>query len=127
MSTAEATERPAARRRARVAVQHTPPPTGVVALATVATNAGRHDVTINLRAPAQARDLIDCAAAVEGKTRTEFMLDSACRRAQEVLLDKKLFLLEGEKYEAVLRLLDAPPPPNIALKRLLQSKSPWDR
>jgi uncharacterized protein (DUF1778 family) len=77
-----------------------------------------------LRAPVQARELIDCAAAAEGKTRTEFMLDSACRRAQEVLLEKRLFAVEPEKYEALLRLLDAPPPPNGALKRLLLGKSP---
>lgn len=36
----------------------------------------RPTVVINLRASAQARDLIDSAAAVEGKNRTEFMLDS---------------------------------------------------
>jgi len=88
---------------------------------------GDDRVTINLRAPAQARDLIDCAAAVEGKSRTEFMLDSACRHAQEVLLTKRLFVLEGDKYDQLIELLDAPPPPNGALKRLLLGKSPWEK
>ena len=115
-------ERPAKRRRARVAPQHTPPPT-----VAVVTSPNRHDITINLRATVQTRDLIDSAAAIEGKTRTEFMIDSACRRAQEVLLEKRLFVLEGEKYEQVQRLLDSPPPPNSALKRLMASKSPWER
>ena|SRR5690242_7555703 len=87
----------------------------------------RRDVTINLRAPAQTRDLIDCAARCEGKSRTEFMLDSAARRAEEVLLQKRLFILEAEHYDELLRLLDAPPPPNGALKRLLVRKSPWEK
>jgi len=124
--TAVAAERPDTRKRARGAAQHTPPPT-VTIVAAVPLAHGRHAVTINLRAPVQARELIDCAAAAEGKTRTEFMLDSACRRAQEVLLEKRLFSLEGEKYEEVIRLLEAPPPPNGALKRLLLGKSPWDK
>ena len=45
---------------------------------------------INLRVPAMARELIDRAAAIEGKTRTEFMLDSACRHARDVLLDQRV-------------------------------------
>jgi uncharacterized protein (DUF1778 family) len=117
-------ERADTRKRNRGTAQHTPPPT--IALV-AAPAAHRHAVTINLRAPVQARELIDCAAAAEGKTRTEFMLDSACRRAQEVLLEKRLFALEDEKYQEVLRLLEAPPPSNGKLKRLLLSKSPWEK
>jgi uncharacterized protein (DUF1778 family) len=126
MTAIQEIERPVARQRARGAAQKTPPP-AIAAVAPVTAPHGRHAVTINLRAPVQARELIDCAAATEGKTRTEFMLDSACRRAQEVLLEKTLFNLEPEKYESLIRLLEAPPPPNGALKRLLLGKSPWDK
>jgi len=86
-----------------------------------------HSVIINLRAPAHARELIDSAAAVEGKSRTEFMLDSACRHARDVLLDQRIFVLEGDKFDELMRLLDSPPPPNGALRRLLLSKSPWEK
>jgi len=64
---------------------------------------------------------------VEGKTRTEFMLDSACRRAQEVLLEKRLFVISPEKYDELMRLLEAPPAPSSALKRLLLGKPPWEK
>ena len=87
----------------------------------------RREVTINVRAPVQTRELIDTAAAVEGKTRSEFMLESASRRAQEVLLEKRIFMLEPDKYDELMRILEAPPPPNGALKRLLLGKSPWER
>ena len=55
------------------------------------------------------------------------MLDSACRRAQEVLLEKRVFLLAPDKYNDLMRLLEAPPRPSGALKRLLLGKAPWEK
>lgn len=80
---------------------------------------------INLRVPASARELIDRAAAIEGKSRTEFMLDSACRHARDVVLDQRLFVLDPDKYDALMRVLDNPPPPTQALKRLMRAPPPW--
>jgi uncharacterized protein (DUF1778 family) len=55
------------------------------------------------------------------------MLDSARRRAEDVLLDQKLFILDEEKYEAFLNLLDEPPKPTEELKKLLATKAPWEK
>uniref|UniRef100_UPI0038F68180 type II toxin-antitoxin system TacA family antitoxin n=1 Tax=Streptomyces turgidiscabies TaxID=85558 RepID=UPI0038F68180 len=46
--------------------------------------------SINLRIEAHTRQLIDDAAAILGKTRTEFMIDSARSLAIDVLLDQRL-------------------------------------
>jgi len=73
------------------------------------------------------RDLIDRAADVLGKTRSEFILESARTHAVDVLLDQRLFTLNKERYEAFIRTLEAPPLPNEKLKRLLASKSPWEK
>lgn len=35
--------------------------------------------------------------------------------------------LNAERYEAFIQTLEAPPPPNEKLKRLLASKSPWEK
>ena len=43
--------------------------------------------SINLRIETHTRQLIDEAAALLGKTRTEFMIESARREAIDVLLD----------------------------------------
>ena len=43
------------------------------------------ETIINLRAPAKQRALIDQAAQVLGKTRTDFMLEAAYEKAQQVL------------------------------------------
>lgn len=83
--------------------------------------------SINLRIEAQTRQLIDDAAAVLGKTRTEFMIDSARRQAIDVLLDQRLFPLAADHYDAFLRALDNPPAPGAKLRALLGRTPAWDR
>jgi len=58
-----------------------------------AETASRRDVTINIHARQRQRDLIDEAAAVLGKDRSDFMLETACREAESVLLDRRTFAL----------------------------------
>jgi uncharacterized protein (DUF1778 family) len=87
----------------------------------------RRDAVINVRLSTKLRDLIDRAAAVVGKTRTDFILESARKHAVDVLLDQRLFSLEPKQYEEFLRVLDQPPEPNARLKQLLSSKSPWEK
>ena len=80
---------------------------------------------INLRALPEQRDLIDHAAHLLGKNRSDFMLESACDKARTVLLDQVFFRLDTNKFEQFTALLDAPPSPNPGLERLLALKAPW--
>ena len=81
--------------------------------------------SINLRIEAQTRQLIDDAAAVLGKTRTEFMIDSARAQAIEVLLDQRLFALNSDRYDAFVQALDNPPAPGPKLRALLRRTPAW--
>ncbi len=81
---------------------------------------------INLRALPEQRDLIDHAAQLLGKNRSDFMLEAACDRAQLVLLDQVFFGLDADKFAQFTALLDAPPRPNAGLERLMAVKAPWD-
>ncbi|MDS4009760.1 MAG: DUF1778 domain-containing protein [Defluviicoccus sp.] len=83
--------------------------------------------SINLRIETQARQLIDDAAAILGKTRTEFMVESARRQAIDVLLDQRLFVLDPERYDAFLHALDNPPAPGPKLRSLLHRVPAWER
>ena len=83
------------------------------------------DAIITMRVPARTRDLIDSAAAVEGKTRTEFVLESARLHAIDVLLDQRVFALDAEQGAAFADVLDNPPKPNGALKALMKRPAPW--
>ncbi len=82
--------------------------------------------SINLRIEANTRELIDEAAAVLGKTRTEFMVDSARAQAIDVLLDQRLFALDAARHEAFVAALDNPPAPGPKLKALLKRVPAWE-
>lgn len=86
-----------------------------------------HRETINLRASADQKALIDRAASLLGKTRTEFMLDSARDAAENALLDQRLFLLDEADYAAFAACLDEPVEPTEALKKVLSAPAPWER
>jgi uncharacterized protein (DUF1778 family) len=81
--------------------------------------------SISLRIENQTRRLIDEAAAVLGKTRTEFMIDSARTRAIDVLLDQRLFALDDDQYDAFVKALDNPPSPGPKLRALLDRAPAW--
>jgi uncharacterized protein (DUF1778 family) len=87
----------------------------------------RRDAVINVRLTTKLRDLIDRAAQVVGKTRSDFILESAHKHAIDVLLDQRLFSLDSKQYDEFLRVLDEPAEPNVRLKQLFASKSPWER
>jgi uncharacterized protein (DUF1778 family) len=82
--------------------------------------------SINLRIETQTRQLIDDAAAVLGKTRTEFMVESARTVAIDVLLDQRLFVLDPERYDAFMHALDNPPAPGPKLRSLLRRAPAWE-
>jgi uncharacterized protein (DUF1778 family) len=85
----------------------------------------RSDTTVTMRIPTQSRVLIDTAAAALGKSRTEFMLDSARQSAQDVLLDQRVFSLDEQQSEAFARMLAEPVPPIPALRALMKKAQPW--
>ncbi|AND70646.1 hypothetical protein ATSB10_31920 [Dyella thiooxydans] len=82
--------------------------------------------TINLRAKAAQRSLIDQAAQVAGKSRTDFMLEAACERAQQVLLERTVFTLDANRFKRFQALLDAPVETGEALRKLLRRQAPWE-
>lgn len=84
------------------------------------------DASINLRALPEQRDLIDHAANLLGKNRSDFMLEAACSAAQAVVLDQVFFSLDADKFKQFTALLDAPLSLNPGLERLMDVKAPWD-
>ena len=83
------------------------------------------DAAINLRARHEQRDLIDQAANMLGKNRSDFMLEAACERARTVLLDQVFFELDATRFRKFNALLDALPAPNPGFERLMAVKAPW--
>ena len=82
---------------------------------------------IQIRASQRQKDLIDSACSLLGKTRSEFMLETACREAEAVILDQPLMQMDRKEYKAFAAMLDAPPQPRPGLARLFSLRSPWER
>lgn len=82
------------------------------------------DATINLRALTQQLDLIDQAARLLGKSRSDFVLEAACEKARSVVLDQVFFSLDEDRLKQFTAMLDAPPAPNPGFERLMAVRAP---
>jgi uncharacterized protein (DUF1778 family) len=82
--------------------------------------------TLNLRIKPEERDLIDMAAKIKGKNRTDFILEAARTAAEETLLERTIFLASPEAYAEFIALLDAPAQPNERLRKTMQTSVPWE-
>jgi uncharacterized protein (DUF1778 family) len=82
--------------------------------------------TLNLRIRPEDRGLIDRAATLTGRTRTDFVLEAARHAAEDALLDRTIFAVSPEAYAQFVARLDEPPQPNARLKRTLQTVAPWE-
>jgi uncharacterized protein (DUF1778 family) len=82
---------------------------------------------INIRVAPETLGLIDRAARVAGKTRTDFILDTVRQAAEDTVLDQRLFILEPEQWDAFVAALDAPPQPNERLAALLARRPSWEK
>lgn len=79
---------------------------------------------VNLRIRGDIRALIDRAAAVYGKTRSDFMIEAARRAAEEALLDQTLVRVDRKTYDHFLAVLDEPPS-GAGFERLMRARAPW--
>jgi uncharacterized protein (DUF1778 family) len=91
----------------------------------VAATIAKRD-TLNLRIKPEVRGLIDRAAKVRGKNRTDFILDAACSAAEDALLDQALFMVSEAAYAEFVERLDKPPVQNARLQKTLQTPAPWN-
>jgi uncharacterized protein (DUF1778 family) len=85
------------------------------------------DSNIHLRAKSSERDLIDQAAQLKGMNRTQFMMSAALEKANEALTANSTLFLSEEQFAKFIELLDNPPSPNAALKRLMSTPAPWEK
>lgn len=82
--------------------------------------------TLNIRIKPEERSLIDRAAKLRGKNRTDFVLEAARNAAEEALLDQTIITSSPDAYAAFLARLDMPPQSNERLRKMLQTPAPWD-
>lgn len=80
----------------------------------------KSDVQLNLRAKESQRALIDAAAEILHKSRTDFILEMACQAAENVILDRRVFNFNDEQYAEFINMLDAPVADDPAIENCWQ-------
>lgn len=79
---------------------------------------------VNMRVREDVRDLIDQAARVNGKTRSDFMIEASRQAAENVLLDQTFVRVDTETYSQFLAVLDRSPS-GEGYERLMRAPKPW--
>jgi uncharacterized protein (DUF1778 family) len=92
----------------------------------VPTTARRKDDVIQIRASAEAKAILNRAAALRGQKLSEFMLESARRQAEETILDQRMFFVDDGAHARFLALLDASPKPTAKVRARFNRKPPWE-
>ena len=93
---------------------------------TAAVTSAPRSARLGLRATPEQEAVLRRAAEVAHKSLTDFVLDSACRAAEQTLLDQRLFMVQDGEYQALMDLLERPPQDNPGLRDLFARKAPWD-
>lgn len=86
----------------------------------------KSDVQLNLRAKESQRALIDTAAEILHKSRTDFILEMACQAAEIVIFGRRVFNFNDEQHAEFIDMLDAPVANEPAIDRLLARKPQWE-
>ncbi|EBG1798937.1 DUF1778 domain-containing protein [Salmonella enterica subsp. enterica serovar Give] len=80
---------------------------------------------INIRATDEERAVIDYAASLVNKNRTDFIIELAYQEAKNIILDQRLFVLDNERYDSFIAQLEAPVLNAEGRERLMAVKPEW--
>jgi uncharacterized protein (DUF1778 family) len=81
---------------------------------------------LDLRLTKSAKQTLQAAATAARKSVSEFVLETALSEAEERLADRRVFMLDGKKWDAFIAALDAPPHRHARLERLFREPSVFD-
>lgn len=86
----------------------------------------RKDFPMSMRLPESDVAIIDRAARLRGRSRTDFVRDAAVRAAEDVLMESGLVRMSAESFEAFVSVLAAPAAPVPELVELVRRPAPWE-
>ena len=92
----------------------------------MARHVTRIENPLSMRLPQEDIEIIDRAARIRGRSRTEFVRDAAVRAAEEVLMERSLIRMSAEGFGAFARSIAGPGRAVNALVGGLKRKAPWE-
>ena len=93
----------------------------------MATAGERKEYPISMRLPEADIAIIDRAAGVRGRSRTEFVRDAAVRAAEEVLMEQRLVRMSGGGFAAFVAAISGPAAPVAEMVEVVRRAAPWER
>ncbi len=91
------------------------------------TRAGRKDHPLSMRLPSADLAIIDRAAGLRGRSRTDFMRDAAVRAAEDVLMEAALVRMTPRDFAAFSAAIAAPAVAVPEMVALLRRPTPWEK
>lgn len=85
------------------------------------------DYPLSMRLPAPDIALIDRAAGLHGRSRTEFVRDAAVRAAEDAIMERTLIRMSPAGFNAFVRAVSGPAIAVPELEQVLAREAPWER
>jgi uncharacterized protein (DUF1778 family) len=92
----------------------------------MATNAERKEHPISMRLPEADIAMIDRAAVLRGRSRTDFVRDAAVRAAEDVLMENRLIRMSALGFADFQAALSEPAAPVPEIVELARRPAPWE-
>lgn len=86
----------------------------------------RKEHPLSMRLPETDIAIIDRAATLRGRSRTDFVRDAAVRAAEDVLMETVPIRMSPAGFKAFMAALSGPATPAPQMIELIQRTAPWE-
>lgn len=86
----------------------------------------RKEHPLSMRLPEADVAIIDRAASLRGRSRTDFIREAAVRAAEETIVETTLVRMSADGFSAFLQAVSAPPAAVPEMIELLKREAPWE-
>lgn len=88
--------------------------------------AERKDHPLSMRLPAADIAMIDRAASLRGRSRTDFVRDAAVREAENVVMEAMPIRMSEDGFGAFMEALTRPGRPVPEMVEVMRRQAPWE-
>jgi uncharacterized protein (DUF1778 family) len=92
----------------------------------MAAKSDRKEHPISMRLPEADIAMIDRAAGLRGRSRTDFVREAAVRAAEDVLMENRLIRMSSEGFADFMTALAGPATPAPEMVELAKRPAPWE-
>lgn len=86
----------------------------------------RKEHPLSMRLPESDIAIIDRAASLRGRSRTDFVRDAAVRAAEDVLMETAPIRMSAAGFKAFVTALSGPGKPVTEMVELFRRSAPWE-